>query len=206
VRNIAASQKTGFTLIELLIVVAIIAILAAIAVPNFLEAQTRAKVGRVKTDMRSLATALEAYRTDFSKYPSGRDLGQMVNDYLGVLPIGFWVLTTPVAYITSIPFEPFQNKNDIANNRAHYFYFSDTDIASDGSDARWPLVMNWYVYTLRIGVTLPDLSLTGSVGVDDCPHNWELRSNGPALFAMHAFPYDPTNGTKSAGNIVRWGP
>jgi type II secretory pathway pseudopilin PulG len=50
----------------LLIVVAIIAILAAIAVPNFLEAQTRAKVSRTHADMRSLATALEAYAVDNS--------------------------------------------------------------------------------------------------------------------------------------------
>ena len=50
----------AFTLIELLIVVAIIAILAAIAVPNFLEAQIRAKVSRVLSDQRSLATAMEA--------------------------------------------------------------------------------------------------------------------------------------------------
>ena len=59
----------GFTLIELLIVVAIIAILAAIAVPNFLEAQTRAKVSRSKADLRTLATGVESYALDWQKYP-----------------------------------------------------------------------------------------------------------------------------------------
>ncbi|MEO8376090.1 MAG: prepilin-type N-terminal cleavage/methylation domain-containing protein [Candidatus Sumerlaeota bacterium] len=65
--------RSGFTLIELLIVVAIIAILAAIAVPNFLEAQTRAKVSRVKADMRSVATAVESYRVDYNRlFPTYR--------------------------------------------------------------------------------------------------------------------------------------
>src|SRR6266545_3682317 len=57
----AKREKYGFTLIELLIVVAIIAVLAAIAVPNFLEAQTRAKVSRCKADLKTIATAFEAY-------------------------------------------------------------------------------------------------------------------------------------------------
>ena len=60
----------GFTLIELLIVVAIIAILAAIAIPNFLEAQTRSKVSRVKSDQRTLGTALESYYIDNNAYPA----------------------------------------------------------------------------------------------------------------------------------------
>ena len=59
----------AFTLIELLIVVAIIAILAAIAVPNFIEAQTRSKVSRTKADMRACATAVESYAIDGNRYP-----------------------------------------------------------------------------------------------------------------------------------------
>ena len=62
-------KQHGFTLIELLIVVAIIAILAAIAVPNFLEAQTRAKISRVRADHRTIATGLEVYKVDTNKYP-----------------------------------------------------------------------------------------------------------------------------------------
>ncbi|MFH1737712.1 MAG: prepilin-type N-terminal cleavage/methylation domain-containing protein, partial [bacterium] len=57
-------RGVGFTLIELLIVVAIIGILAAIAVPNFLNAQTRAKIARIHADIKSLSTVMEAYYLD----------------------------------------------------------------------------------------------------------------------------------------------
>ncbi|MFZ5625021.1 MAG: type IV pilin protein [Gemmatimonadota bacterium] len=65
-----ASRK-GFTLIELLIVVVIIGILAAIAIPKFSNTKERAFVAEMKSDLRNLATAQEAYLGDNATYYSG---------------------------------------------------------------------------------------------------------------------------------------
>src|SRR5476651_2007528 len=64
-------RESGFTLIELLIVIAIIGILAAIAIPNLLNAVQRGKQKRTMSDMRALATAIEAFAVDNNTYPTG---------------------------------------------------------------------------------------------------------------------------------------
>jgi len=109
--------RKAFTLIELLIVVAIIAILAAIAGPNFLESQTRAKTARVKADHRAIATGLEAYYVDNNVYPeqgvpNGTNQFPYSSDVTRVYggdsprhtpdnPAIAYHLSTPIAYLTS---------------------------------------------------------------------------------------------------------
>jgi type IV pilus assembly protein PilA len=62
------TNKKGFTLIELLIVVVIIGILAAIAIPKFAATKDKAKLASVKTDVRNTETAEEAYFSDYATY------------------------------------------------------------------------------------------------------------------------------------------
>ncbi len=63
--------RKGFTLIELLIVVVIIGILAAIAIPKFANTKEKAYLASMKSDLRNMATTEEAYFADFQVYTSG---------------------------------------------------------------------------------------------------------------------------------------
>ena len=88
-------RREAFTLIELLIVVAIIGILAAIAVPNFLNAQTRAKIARAHGDLRALDTALQSYHIDRNVYP-------ILGSWQLAHSLALQPLTTPITYIASV--------------------------------------------------------------------------------------------------------
>ena len=76
-RKLTKKNQGGFTLIELLIVVAIIGIIAAIAIPNLLNAIDRAKQKRTMADIRSVGTAVEAYAVDVNFYPSNLTYGPL---------------------------------------------------------------------------------------------------------------------------------
>ncbi len=193
-----ARTGRGFTLIELLIVVAIIGILAAIAVPNFLNAQIRAKVARVQADMKALATALETYRLDRNDYPHIFPPTWMDERYRP--------LTTPVSYMTSIPLDPFNTNpldtssgpKDSSNRFGNYDYW--TRLAANGNQRG---AAYWGQLT----------------AFPQGKYEWQLRGFGPAQSwignlvypaghprAGEYISYDISNGIKSAGNIVRYGP
>jgi general secretion pathway protein G len=83
-------NQKGFTLIELLIVVAIIGIIAAIAIPNLLNAIDRGKQKRTMADMRSIGTAVESYAIDNNIYPTSAGITNLAQDvqplYIKILP------------------------------------------------------------------------------------------------------------------------
>jgi prepilin-type N-terminal cleavage/methylation domain-containing protein len=79
-------RRGGFTLIELMIVIAIIAILAAILVPNFIRARAQGQLTACKSNLKNIGTAMEMYSTDWSgKYPSA-GMALLTPNYLKTLP------------------------------------------------------------------------------------------------------------------------
>ena len=183
-------RRQGFTLIELLIVVAIIAILALIAVPNFLEAQTRSKVSRVKADMRSLATAVEAYHVDHKHYPPVTLPAPQLPSIVRLVP-----LTTPIAYITTVPSDPFN---------------LDVWTGYNPADMRVPVFWAepWWA---AVSQSTKDLIWAEDIQQAQVDSNWFLISYSPDKdfdvndngWASTIQYYDPTNGTISDGDVIR---
>lgn len=73
------SQQSGFTLVEIMIVVAIIALLAAIAIPNILRGRTTANESSAIGNIRALVSSLEMYRSVYNEYPDDWDLDMYTN-------------------------------------------------------------------------------------------------------------------------------
>ncbi len=185
------SKFGGFTLIELLIVVAIIAILAAIAVPNFLEAQIRAKCSRAKSDMRTLATGMEAYFVDH-------------NTYYAVDRKDLRNLTSPVAYLSSIPMNVFGPwKRGGAVKEKPDYPFSMGKAGAYGSWHEGPMCPS---DTFMFESDGPDMIDDTGGGMATGKFPWEEYADNAATTAEFLSKlYDPTNGSKSGGQIFRFG-
>jgi len=179
----------AFTLIELLIVVAIIGVLAAIAVPNFLNAQLRAKIARAEADLKAVRTAFEMYRLDNNTYPPTN------ND-----PQNWVMLQEPVAYLSFAPVDIFFPKMDpnaktsdrYTQHGAYYMAWHIIWLSPDTQpSAGWagPTVVKAY----RSGAKYILLSRAPD-------GREEIASQSDAIL------FDVSNGLTSWGDIIVFGP
>ncbi len=173
--------RKGFTLIELLIVIAIILILISIALPNFLEAQLRAKATKAKAEIRSLGIAVESYYLDFKIYPpeSEDNPYQRARSEAGL----FW-LTSPIKYMSAIPSDPF---GDATKGTITVYEMGGIEAVT----TRCKICLEtWAIFTRG-----PDYNEDQIVS--DHPHY--------GMYDNSVDSYSPTNGTRSAGDIFQFG-
>ena len=200
-------RKQGFTLIELLIVVAIIAILAAIAVPNFLEAQTRSRVSRTENDLRTIDLAMESYRIDNDGY--GASYSAHVHN---LLPTSSYaqndirLLSTPIAYVDAVPPDIFRIIAGLAKVNYWIYGVNDTNSNSVYPKTGWMTWSNGPDQVTQAGsyrsykTILANEALPAPrLGMQTPPEN----GGGGTLY--DGMRYDPTNGTVSVGDIYRFG-
>jgi type IV pilus assembly protein PilA len=135
-------ERKGFTLIELMIVIAIIIILAAIAIPNYLRMTERAKVSAIESDLKAIGTALETFNTDWAQYPGEgwevckaeltageRGSGATIN-VSGTTVTGE---SAPITYITKEAIDAFEKKVGGANNVTYTINNGDYTLTATAS-------------------------------------------------------------------------
>ena len=180
-------KKQAFTLIELLIVVAIIGILAAIAVPNFLNAQIRAKIARVEADLQAMKTAIEMYRLDNNAYPDSCTL-----EALGSVQFRAGEIWAPVAYTSVAPVDPF---NTAEGSRTSSFASKEYFYINVGPCHWFDTRLDWAAENVAGSPNKPHYVMA-SQGPDNLS---ELQDNRLALA------YSSSNGLVSQGDIVVFG-
>ncbi|NQU42966.1 prepilin-type N-terminal cleavage/methylation domain-containing protein [bacterium] len=224
-------KRNAFTLIELLIVVAIIAILAAIAVPNFLEAQVRAKISRVHNDLRTISLGMHSYMVDNNKTPYlyeeySSTSPYMYNAYLyHHFSSGSWHnavrLTTPVAYLETIayedPFDTFGDTHDLLD-KAGFVCLSLQGALADGKFVQdtFASLASYQWLSPRV-FRINGQTRTITFHLVSCGPDKVWQTHASALISGQSTgteaeeyvegtvpQYDPTNGTNSQGEIWRF--
>jgi prepilin-type N-terminal cleavage/methylation domain-containing protein len=209
-------MKKGFTLIELLIVVAIIGILSAIAVPNFMNAQVRAKLARNFADLRTLHTGVEQLRIDTGALPidvwdyqtsEGKAILKETFNNVGAVSemnrtpdLILAVLTSPVPYITAVPMDPFLK--NAGNPEQRGFEVALTTYVYVDEDPKIP-GQDLFLYPIgHRGADEPspfaegEFALLGA-GPDGILGNRTTVEGN----TMRGLPYDVSNGLRSVGDI-----
>ncbi len=203
-------------MIELFICIALIAMLTALAIPNFLRAKTSSSVSRAKADFQHIAIGLEAYRVDIGSFPWMDSSNGCLRPQLGVGVATLERLTTPIAYVTGSPFwDPFEGEKAYRGSS-----LEEAIVAGDSGYAR---TLKQYFYTTR---NFYNNSIKYQSGPADINPLWYmLESTGPdkhhhyLYFALNPMTsdtletrgflgktiYDPTNGSTSRGSIWQVG-
>jgi len=223
-------NKRAFTMIELLCVVAVIAILAAISVPNFLEAQNRTKISKAHQDMDVLEAALLAYQADYNAYPP--TLPHALRDMDKA-----WGLSPQLRQVTPVNPEALTRAAEASappkfENEGYLRWYSGMQglehrllsglalnvlttpmpyltMALPGDPFSFPRTPIGYVNLIEAREAYGVTSLPGSEEEDR--RRYYLFSTGPDQatapnpLTQDVTLYDPTNGSSSAGVIARFG-
>lgn len=210
----------GISLVSLLLLGVLTTVVMAILIPSFGRGAERSRVSRARSDQRSIATALEAYRVDQGAYPAMTlDRTLMVDaDHLRrKMPAGrtfrsrgnsqMATLTTPIAYITSYPKTPVKLTRGLTHR-----YHTEGDgwiLGWWGNDEDWDGggQLLWDLERQRHPITY--VNEVGEAVTEMFEFAYTARVPQPSQYLITgsssrgAFTFDPTNGANSQGDVWR---
>ena len=205
-------RHNGFTLLELVVVLGIVMILTAMALPKFLTVRIRSQVVVARSHTQTLAQALDLYTLDFHRYPGS--IPRVPSDPLGILSSHqLTVLTSPISYVTP---EAFNDPFGVVEAQLYDPNLSSgNDFPKLGQPNSLRSLLYFHYLSLAERNSKPFLGIDGasviSIGPDRKDSLGVYRPFAPDFFFgqitqdFPAHPYDtvyqPTNGVRSGGDI-----